>query len=373
MRIESLYGVIPGGQRTGGEQLAILPSKDLYRELISLPRGSKVGIEYTPEFTNGVIVNDSCVDASGGKYWTRLERVLKGSGMEVVYLEDYETWAKYAQQDTEVHQLRSELTCKIPEIIEGESDGKEAMSLARKLYRATAKRDYLQIVGREKKIVEKIKETSPRAVVLSQGTADFLFSNGESSGLEFQTYGTEEIFWFVDPTQPAFKPEFLDDGWRKQSHHIDSQRDKLGREFIKRRYNAVQKGRIIDDPANPPMFRGTWDSDIPEQGLFEMYLDPEYGAYSLIENGDSSLTIPSKPTVIGGKIEDCLGTAVFSARVSGDSITFSKTYDPEVSSSEAAQQTLHYKATKCGDTEYQGAFTFGKFGVEFPFRMQKIS
>ena len=62
-----------------------------------------------------------------------------------------------------------------------------------------------------------------------------------------------------------------------------------------------------------PDYIGTWNLVIPAQGLFEVYLDKKNGGMT-------------------GRIEDTLGTAIFTGVISKKTATFMKKYKPGESS-----------------------------------------
>ncbi len=97
-----------------------------------------------------------------------------------------------------------------------------------------------------------------------------------------------------------------------------------------------------------PDYIGTWDMQVPARGLFEVYL------------GDDG---------INGTIEDCLGTARFSGKISSDVAVFVKEYGDDKSSADAARDGVMYAGVSKGEI-IAGEFRIYNEGGKF--RMYKF-
>ena len=108
------------------------------------------------------------------------------------------------------------------------------------------------------------------------------------------------------------------------------------RDSVLRRYNAVKLGRILPD--KKPQFIGSWDIDMNERGLFEVYINKKDS------NGG-----------VRGVIEDTFGSAFFSGRIANGQIKLSKLYDNlAIKNGGASEKITYYGELK--NWKYEGNF-----------------
>ena len=333
--LEQLYGIEHGkGLEVAGIRISessVKPSRELLENLFSLPKGTKVGIEYTPDYTSfqidGISVNSSPTD---DWYWKRIIRVCNTKGLDIVYLEDFPTYEKYARKLLESKALDLAIEQKWMKD-RNFFNTEEGVELQNRFYIASVEADYIFIIEREEKILDRIAQAQPHTVILGKGHTNYLMQNLEelsNHGISVRKYYEEEVFiapwsWNVEVPDdrarlkynPKLNPDFLN-----------------FRESLKRKYRAIAEGKILPD--GRPSLVGSWDPSCYARGLFEMY----------VNEGNFS-----------GIIEDTLGTATFTGEITDEEVSFEKTYDRQKSGKEAFSDPIFYSGKRIGD-HYEGTF-----------------
>src|SRR3989344_26895 len=104
--VEHLYGIehgvslTIGGILIPGSETPVAPSRELMRDLLALPEGNSVGIEFTPEFQSPFNVDGIEINAGyeSNFYWRRVMRTCDMRKLNVIYLEDFDTYKKYVRK-----------------------------------------------------------------------------------------------------------------------------------------------------------------------------------------------------------------------------------------------------------------------------------
>ncbi|HVZ12263.1 MAG TPA: hypothetical protein VG965_04495 [Patescibacteria group bacterium] len=314
---ERLYGVEHGVSTASwiSSDKLVAPSRELMMDLFSLPPGTKVGIESAPEFAQPIDVNGNSIDISQTNqfYWHRIQRMCERRGLQVEYLEDFPTYRKYLEKLFELKPLREDL---INELRSGGVPEK----VMQQMHKVEVEAKYIFLFEREEKIFDRIQETQPQVVIIGRGHTDPLLLDPTpitSRNIEIGVQKTEEIF---------LPPWDTGRSYERASIALRQQPDEevlLTRELTLRNYRAVTEGRVMEGVT--PDYIGSWDTQVPARGLFEIYMD---------ENG------------MTGVIEDCLGTAKFSGFIDDEVAFFTKKYDPKKSSKLAVQGNVAYNARK---------------------------
>jgi len=350
--VERLYGVEHGiSMQMAGVRISeslVAPSKGLLRDLLSQPQGTKVGIEFTPEFTSPFQIDEVEIKSSPSAYfyWRRIIRACQMRKLDIVYLEDFPTYKRFTRklmEATAYDQILFQNFLKDDSFLDNEK-GKE---LERKKYIAEVEKDYIFVVEREEKILERIAQTQPNIVILGKGHTDYLIQNKKipaSMGISVDSYQTEDVSpipWHWERQQP-FERAFLRPEPKPDANILKE------RELIMRKYRALTDGKVIVD--GKPDFVGTWDLNCLPRGLFEMYVEGKN---------------------FSGIIEDTLGTASFAGQIGEDGIMFAKNYDLNKSAQEASKHTIVYLGGRIGE-QYEGTFespedkVTGKFTLRRP-------
>jgi hypothetical protein len=333
--IEQLYGIVHSGEHwLMSEDLKFSPSSRLISELLKLPPGTKVGIEYTPKFDRHFILNNEVkgfVPPAQRYYWQRIREICKEAGHKIIYLEDFPTYQEYAFKNLELINLMARF--------EQETSEEEKQKLSNSIYKLQVEKEYIHQVKRENAILALIQKHQPTVVILGRGHTDYLmfdqFNRLNSKGIKVDNYKIED-------TNGLEYYEFEHLKWPiltklNENPPLETRRDfDLKRTLLERRLKAVTEGRIT---CGTPNFIGTWDNYIPARGLFELYIEKEL------------------PDRITGKIEDCLGTALFNGQINENQISFSKVYLPSDSSEEAYEGIIFYSGSLSGNS-YKGDFEF---------------
>ena len=365
--VERLYGIEHGKNITAGEIPAIdsetMPGEKLVNELLSLPPDTSVGIEHALELEEVFIVDGLRKITHGSQYWIEIKRICNQQNLEVIYLEDFPTLKEYVRKcnlkeklDREILEDNTKFRKQNPtKTTEEYEESPEVRRKIREAYKAGVEADYIFIIGREQKILEKIAERQPQVVLLGKGHSDYIMLRPvefTSRKIPLGQYKVEErksMPWLLE------SEEFPD----KESVYLlqnpsPDRSELLHRELLQRRYDAVTQGRIL--PNRIPDYIGTWDLVIPARGLFEIYLNPKTGKNT-------------------GRIEDSLGSATFTGVVSENNVIFAKKYEESKSSSEAVKATLSYEADGANEF-YVGHFKAVSAyanNKEYPFVMRKFS
>lgn len=343
--IERLYGVDHGGKTTSegltlGDSI-VIPSRELVQTLKDLPAEMVVGVEYHPDLALEVQVGNHTFapDTSADKYWQTILAACQGKN--IVFLEDMDIMQECMERVAKVVDVSQKLETFYKTRTD---DPQRQQQLMLEYFTASVEDEYGFIVLREEALIRRIQETEPQVVVLGYAHADYLASFGErlpeEYGISVSEYSTDlphrtpgdfsmsAILGFAPP------PEYLARLRKNVQPHKDSL---VEREAVVRSHRAVTEGRII--PNGHPAFIGTWDTRIRPRGLFEVY--PNNGGFR-------------------GLIEDRFGTATFEGEVTGQTISFVKTYDPEKCAGTThevpASTPVEYRGISVDGISYSGSF-----------------
>lgn len=366
--VETLYGV-QHGKSIGAKDMSAAdfgaaPGKELIKELLLLPPNTSVGIEHTPELEKTFEVDGIPNTTSGSLYWTEIRKVCEQQHLNTVYLEDFLTYKRFTQKIIEARALDEDLLKRNVKFRnshpnEGTDKFEEdetIKKLLRKIYKTQIEGEYIFVIEREQKMLDKIAEYQPQVVILGKGHTDYLALKPEkltSKGVSLGKYKTEErkfIPWHEESDEsPSNISRLIQNPLPDKSYLVY-------RELLERRYRAITEGRIMSKGI--PEYTGTWDLVIPAKGLFEIYVD----------------RVDKKGTIYG-HIEDTLGTANFVGLFTENNVEFYKKYNLTKSSSKAGEEFMMYKADGANGL-YAGTFKIASGhsnGKEKPFSMRKFS
>lgn len=393
-----LFGVPHGSRPTFGSikayEIFLKPSKLLVEELLSAPKGVKVGLEYfTPKHEQsleGMVVNGLKIHLTKSNkfYWNELLSLCKEKQLKVCFLDDYNTFVESIRKGIERVKLQAELEKlkppsmslytqsekkwakeykKYEEIVKKIGVDKfksQIKELEKRLYEMETEVNYFFIIKREEKILENIIKMRPEYVVVGDGHASsFIYKREELQnkfGLVFEKYVREVPSERINPNQQSYENEAVVDPL-PSLEHITTE------EIVRRRYFARTKGRILPDKI--PDFIGTWDMELPFKGLFEIYICRRFDRFNFFE----------------GIIEDTIGTALCFGELNDESVSFQKAYLkyclpdlPERRYAKAFDEfsrkpLIIYSGTKKGD-EYIGTFCFERDPLTLPqpFSMKRL-
>lgn len=352
--VEKLYGVIHGvGLEIAGAAIPenlvaptlVGPSKALMEDILTLPPGATVGIESCPELQGPLEFQGQTIDFdSGGKfYWNRIRRLCQRRGLNVEYLEDFETYKRYLEKSLQAQALDRALAREFRR-----GNGSEIDQILQDRYKAQVEAEHIHAFDREDKFLERLREVQPAIVVLGRWHADPLRQDPRilrDRGIAVGEYRTERVYrphWSWSVPEKRYERASLDYDFQPNNEVM------LDRELIQRRYRAVTRGRVMGSRRKPD-FIGTWDTQIPARGLFEVYLDKD-GWH--------------------GRVEDCLGTASFDGRITrdGEWFGFLKKYIPDKSSRNAVTTAVMYKGGFVGDEAVGQYESNGVVGGNFRVR-----
>jgi hypothetical protein len=291
------------------------------RETIqNLPSGSKVGIEYLPDFTTN----------KPEEYYSKLIRFCNKNDLKVVPLIDPVT----VEEAKKHHTLAAD-----------ESIG------AWERYIHEVMENYLLEVVNQEKMFKLISEEKPDLVILGSVNANILAFDGTQ-----EKYG----IWIKEGNNQNESVEVIGRRGRQERcllsgiANID-RRIYLSRELLVRKYNAITQGRIL--PAEEPDFIGYWldEQNVPEKGLFEIYLMDK----------DKK----KRAGIIHGTIVDTLGNARLDGAIDKGEIKFTKAYTERLSLGNAHSQISYsgnrsrgvYKGTYSIKDDPKGEFVLQKF------------
>jgi hypothetical protein len=342
--IEKAYGVTHGayledafGHNRG--ELLVSPSDGLYEELGNLPKESVVGIEFHPRLKEEFNVDFITLHPSNSAvyYWDQIEKFCSEKGLKVVHLEDIETYQKYVnevatiedlsqKQDSLENQYLSERDY-LPKAKRAKKDkefNEEHTGVIRDIYRHEIIRDYIHQVEREEKLFENISKINPTVVILGYEHTKTLIRKRDSLcddlGIQIRGYKFESPEK-VNRFDKVTKSELTD----YQGESVVS----LDTESLKRKYLAITTGEII--PGGKPNYVGSWDIVMPEQGLFEIYINSQ--------DQDN----------FSGIVEDVLGRAKISGTITDESIVFTKQYLKDESLTGVIQEEITYEGKREGN------------------------
>ncbi len=287
--VEKLYGVLHGGTTLLSE-IEVNPSNELFETLATLPKGARVGVECSPEFFNQSgkeRLDQYNAEIPNLYYWEEVIDICNGLDLDVVFLEDFDAYMKTVEKLAELYK---------------NSNGADRNP--RVVYRLETEFQYLFEIERERRIFDALAENNPEVAIIGQGHANYLLAHPEEikgRGISISQILFEELD--VDPNILMLVPHALT---RVDNNPDIEKKDLLERESLMRRYRAITEGRITE--GTKPAYVGTWDLYIPEQGLFELFVNKK--------EGDQA----------EGVIEDILGTATFTGSLNDEDIIFRKEY-----------------------------------------------
>lgn len=318
--IETLYGVMHGKSVNLGplrvKEIYISPSRDLLRDLESLQPGSKVGIEFYPDYQGTfeiqgkqVVLSEAC-----RYYWESIIRQCNDLNLAVVYLDDFEAIKREAEIKLELNAL--------DEMLQSQPENFDSyFIILQKIYALEVWAEYLFIIDREEKMFDRIVEEQPNMVILGRDHIVPLLLDPDPlvrRGLTVKEQKTEIVSeFFLGRDAPFIEVATI------VQQQIPDKNIMIERELLKRRYRAVREGRVIE--GRTPDYIGTWSPKVPARGLFEMYVN---------ENGSNGFS---------GTIEDCLGTSNFHGELVENEMLFSKEYDPESAGNGASPDLVQYR------------------------------
>lgn len=348
-KVEKMYGVMHSFtlevEGFSIAEKAVSPSMDLFRELKSLPQGTVVGIEdFDPreirKLTRKINGRKFGMSKSDRKYWQEIKSLCNDFGLEVAYLDDFQTYRKYVsklfEQRDYSHQAvgcyeKLDLEAFENNIFTRDGALSEVRNYNELGYKAGVESEKIFIIEREEKIAERIAKYRPQRVIVGMGHGDYWMVN--DSALAANGITVDE-----------YECEFAEQKGRYQGVDIvlvpiwgPDPVAALERELLNRKYNSVTLGRILNEKT--PDYIGTWSELCRPEGLFEMYVGER-----------------TSKDLFSGIIEDKLGTADFEGRVRDDMIEFEKRYRPDQSSEDSIKDSIYYKGL-LKDGKYQGMFT----------------
>ena len=347
MTPEKILGVDHGSglyPLSGGvHELPARPSRNLQREICTIPKGAKIGVEFHPDVEGEQSVflghRERSFHFSGVDYWTQVIDICQRAGLDVVYLDDPGLARKAAYFHFQADEGRERMAhddFSMQMALENEDANGEVEALDRSLKIASTMAYVHQVLGdytlqieRDVTFCKRIAEERPYAVILGRAHGDVFFLKPEV------VPEGRELF-----PHPAFFGEELkrcrQSGRQKFCRVEPDPGSVVERELLIRRYNAVTLGRIR--PEETPDFIGYWmreGESCPVFGIFEVYKD---------RGGN------------GGLIIDGLGDAKFHGSLdSSGKITFTKKYIPEATSRSAVRKMMIYKGEWHND-HFEGNF-----------------
>lgn len=343
--VDRLYGVAHGGQiveqglfssRNIGDVL-VAPSRELMEDLLNLPKGTTVGIEYTPEIGTGLDVNGEHVDfaESSSFYWQRILRLGRKNNLNVEFLDNPDLYQKYLQQMADERRLSNKLDRKLSD--------KTHLETLRARHKAEVEAQFTFEIEREDAIIERILETNPTVAILGRVHADNIMQRLgklKEKGVDIRLYRAELPDEETDPWSPLpYQRSFIDPWYQPSADTI------IARTALERKHRAVTSGRITD--GDFPAFIGTWTPLIPAEGLFEVFPQEEIG------------------------IVDVHGDAIFQGTITPDGSDFTKQYITAQSMPNVIPGNLRYFSGPEENGLFSGYIDAGR--VRIPFQMARYS
>ncbi len=340
-----LWGAVHGIASVLEGNIKVQPSWNLIADISSLKDGESVGIEYPRQLCKGYEITGYAIEVDDGKldltdfnyYWSKILEAAKKRNLKVSFLDSLALIRQAVSK-----QVQS--TKKYCEGLALEfSDEPGAKEKLRELRRASYADDvegrYIHDIIREGHILNMIKKTKPTLVVVGRGHGDFFSMDRtylEKRGIIFNRYTKEDVYHVpaLDGSMigaPAFAYVGTTETSRDDLVKFMSRRDSL-----QRQYNAVKKGRVM---AWKPDFIGTWNMEIPAQGLFEVFVNHR-----------------RKDGSFDGIIEDCIGRARFEGAISNGGVSFRKYYFDPARWTGGAADVIRYEGTLGADGVYRGKF-----------------
>ncbi|MFH1211263.1 MAG: hypothetical protein V1645_05115, partial [archaeon] len=359
--VKKMYGVSDGGFMTiagyslqevlGGEtgQIITHVGKDLREELMTLPKKTRVGVQYFDEFCDGgmpyrrgmkIRKKDVHIPKHTAGYWTEILGICKMRDLEVVFLDHYqslrETSKRLVEKERDLEGIQA-----LEKTIQSQPDNMGLEKVKReqteKLYRTEVEIEHINTVTRADKILEAIVKERPEIVILGSGHADYFMANPglmETIKLKFENYAREQYEAKVNldnlPEYMARPPQIF--GKLAQNAEPDKAALAL-REKVERQNKAITLGRII--ASKEPRWIGTWSKEIPPRGLFEVYVEQEIKTFHGVR-------------AFKGTVEDIFGSAKFTGSTDGLTLILEKKYREEAVAVGGYAGPIKYEATLSG-------------------------
>lgn len=342
-----LYGVIHGISKSMGGvslgQIVFVPSDGLIHELRKIPKGERVGIErLPPPYYNSIDVDGQEIpfyEDTSTRYWDRIEFECIKNGLTVVPLDDADMTRRYIRKLIEAGKIKEQIE-EIAQRVEqdqlplSKNKGKKIQEMQKRAYRLEAEAAYIWAVEREVPILENIAKGNLHSALIGMAHGDHFASMPDrmlQTGIQVDSYSKDDEPLRYDPL--LFQDEVVHA--RFVEHAVPSQGNLSEREGFVRRYNAATQKRIL--PEKKPQLIGTWDFDLPEKGLFEIYIESRNGKQ------------------IAGKVEDGTGSADFEGELANGNITFVKQYDRNAITNHGSPYPISYYG-KLQNGKYRGMF-----------------
>jgi hypothetical protein len=348
--IQKMYGVVHGMDTRSlfgfesQQRLQINPQ--LVMELAGLPRGAKVGIEFHPgiiepfQTTKGNIA--SYANTSTTWYWEDIQTLCHARNLPVVFLDSPELTRQAHNTFEEAAVIEEELIYIY--------DSVKYWAQRRKLFTTEVKAHMINIVSRERHILERIRQEQPNVVIL-----------GGTHGDVFDAQNMIQRYTGMNVNQ--YRREIhLDNAEFAHFVPFGTEAASLERRQLVRQYRAVSQARIEDSdhvPSHIGVFaRGS--SWTPEEGLFEIYPD-ESGRFS-------------------GTISDLNGNARFQGEITRTEVSFMKEYETNDCLPNTTENTITYQGVASGQSfkglwnagdNVQGSFVLIPYSRQMDLRARK--
>lgn len=380
--VKKLYGVSDSGYIRGLEGVLILAGISLPKlfgdptgsvithvgsglrdELMSLPKGTRVGVQYFEELCDGGVpyrrslrVKNTSVYVPEhiAGYWGEILGICKLRGLEAIFLDDYKIFREIAkklvQKEMKTEEIKNmEINNPQPKV----EIKKIIQALKEEIYTLDVEMEHLQTEKKGDKILENIIHEQPGVAILGAGHADYFIANPqlmEMIKVKFEKYAREQYSEKINLSELPTYMRKLPHVFGKLINNAEPNKVSLAdREMVERRYKAITLGRII--ASKEPAWIGTWDVDIPARGLFEIYVEDEIKTFHGV-------------TAIKGRVEDTYGSATFFGSIGDETLIFQKDYDEMARSAGADILPMLYETPIRGETVeglpkgvYRGHFT----------------
>ncbi|GEM_PF-5898992 len=316
------------------QKLHTYPSEEFIEELRKLPKGTRIGIE--PDISDADTSPSKqkllfpCLElaperhekrTTNNNYFDTLMQEAAENGLACYFLGDPEISKngeklQRASDDKRTAAIHTPVGEKHDEMVQGS-------------YADSTEANYIFEIEREREFLNNMRRFRPYIVVLGDLHASYWFANREllkeRHDIDFQSYSTDLIDENLMQHHFSSYPETP---LSLEAHHIKNaepnKRFLAARESTVRKYSAVKKGRIF--PERKPQFIGTWDVQVPEAGLFEVYIESAH-----------------PDGLVEGTIEDVNGPAYFRGKIEDARVSFSKFYSEAARSIGAAQDLVYYE------------------------------
>jgi len=340
--VKKMYGVSDGGFITveGLSLEEVLGNtghvithvgKDLREELMALPKGTKVGVQYFDQFCyqgmpdrrrSTKIGKEFKIPKHVVGYWTEILQLCKMGGLDVVLLDDYASLRQISKKLVEKERdIQGIKTSERTIALEPDDMGLERLKREQteKLYRTEVEIEHIDTVKRSEGILKNIMDKNPEVVIVARMHGDYFKANPElmqTLQVKFENYAIEQYDAKMElKNLPEYfaRPQIFG----KLVQNAEPDKNILAaREKVVRQDKALNLGRIL--VSKSPRWIGTWSVDIPARGLFEVYVEDEIKTFHGV-------------TAYRGTIEDIFGTAKFIGSVDSKTRTLilEKQYSPE--------------------------------------------